>query len=53
MNKKEFDLSGITTWHKAGYTGKNIRIANMEGTDPALHFFNGKIKDPFGNVSGR
>lgn len=52
MNKKEFDLSGITTWHKAGYTGKNIRIANMEGTDPALHFFNGKIKDPFGNVSG-
>ncbi len=52
MNKKEFDLSGITTWHKAGYTGKGIRIANMEGTDPTLHFFNGKIKDPFGNVSG-
>lgn len=52
MNKKEFDLSGITRWHKAGYTGKGIRIANMEGTDPSLWFFNGKIKDPFGNVSG-
>ncbi len=52
MNKKEFDLSGITTWHKAGYTGKNIRIANLEGTDPSLWFFNGKITDPFNNVSG-
>lgn len=52
MNRKEFDLSGIAAWHKAGYTGKNIRIANMEGTDPALHFFHGKIKDPFNNVSG-
>lgn len=52
MNKKEFDLSGITTWHKAGYTGKNIRIANLEGTDPSLWFFNGKIKDPFNNASG-
>ena len=52
MNKKEFDLSGITTWHELGYTGKGIRIANLEGTDPSLWFFNGKIKDPFGNVSG-
>jgi hypothetical protein len=52
MNKKEFDLSGITRWHELGYTGKGIRIANMEGTDPTLHFFNGKIKDPFGNISG-
>ncbi len=52
MNRKEFDLSGITTWHSLGYTGKGVRIANLEGTDPTLHFFNGKIKDPFGNVSG-
>lgn len=52
MNKKEFNLSGITTWHELGYTGKGIRIANLEGTDPTLPFFNGKIKDPFGNVSG-
>ena len=52
MNKKEFDLSGITTWHSLGYTGKGIRVANMEGTDPTLHFFHGKIKDPFSNVSG-
>jgi hypothetical protein len=52
MNRKEFDLSGITTWHELGYTGKGIRIANLEGTDPTLPFFNGKIKDPFGNISG-
>ena len=30
MNKKEFDLSGITRWHELGYTGKGIRIANMK-----------------------
>ena len=52
MNKPEFDLSGVSAWHELGYTGKGIRIANMEGTDPSLWFFNGKIKDPFGNVSG-
>lgn len=52
MNRKEFDLSGITRWHELGYTGKGIRIANLEGTDPTLHFFNGKIKDPYGNISG-
>ena len=52
MNEKEFELSGIAAWHSLGYTGKGIRIANMEGTDPSLWFFNGKIKDPFGNVSG-
>lgn len=45
-------MSGITRWHERGYTGKGIRIANMEGTDPTLHFFHGKIKDPFENVSG-
>ena len=52
MNRKEFDLSGITRWHELGYTGKGIRIANLEGTDPSLWFFNGKIKDPFNNTSG-
>ena len=52
MNKKEFGLVGITHWHEKGYTGKNIRIANLEGTDPSLWFFNGKIKDPFGIATG-
>jgi N-acetylmuramoyl-L-alanine amidase len=52
LNEKEFELSGIAVWHSLGYTGKGVRIANLEGTDPTLHFFNGKIKDPFGNVSG-
>lgn len=49
MNKREFDFSGISARHEKGYTGKNIRIANLEGTDPSLWFFNGKIKDPFGS----
>lgn len=53
LNKREFDFSGISAWHEKGYTGKNIRIANLEGTDLSLWFFNGKIKDPFGNASGR
>lgn len=48
MNKREFDFSGITAWHKLGYTGKGIRIANLESTNPALPFFHGKIRDPFG-----
>ncbi len=47
LNKKEFDLSGITKWHELGYTGKNIKIANMESTDPNLWFFDGKIIDHF------
>ena len=51
-NSKEFEMSGIKRWHELGYTGKGIKIANMEGTDPTLHFFNGKIKDPFDNASG-
>lgn len=48
LNKREFDMSGITAWHKLGYTGKGIRIANLESTNPALPFFHGKIRDPFG-----
>lgn len=52
QNLKEFALSGILRWHEAGYTGKGIRIANMEGTDPSLWFFEGKVKDPFGNIAG-
>lgn len=51
MNKDEFDFSGITKWHQNGYTGKGIRIANLEGTDPSLPFFHGKVKDPFGNAT--
>ncbi len=52
MNKKEFNLSGITRWHELGYTGKGIRMANMEGTDPQLPFFDGKVKDPHGIATG-
>ena len=45
--KGEFDFSGISAWHEKGYTGKGIRIANLESTNPALPFFHGKIRDPF------
>lgn len=48
MNKREFDFSGISAWQGKGYTGKGIRIANLESTNPALPFFHGKIRDPFG-----
>lgn len=51
MNKREFDFSGISAWHEKGYTGKGIRIANLEGTDPSLWFFHGKVRDPLGNTS--
>lgn len=51
MNKSEFEISGITAWHEKGITGKGIRIANMEETDPTLHFFDGKVTSPFGRVS--
>jgi hypothetical protein len=30
MNEKEFEFLGITAFHKAGYTGKNIKIASCE-----------------------
>jgi hypothetical protein len=31
LNNEEFDYLGITAFHKAGYTGKNIKIASCEG----------------------
>ena len=30
MNKEEFDFLGITKWHEAGYTGKNVTIVSKE-----------------------
>lgn len=31
MNEKEFEFLGITTFHKVGYLGANIKIASCEG----------------------
>ncbi len=54
MNKKEFDLSGITAWHKAGYTGKGVKIGHIEpGFNIKLPFFHGKVLDPFSRSSER
>lgn len=50
-NSKKFEMSGVKRWHEKGYTGKGIRIANLEGTDPLLPFFHGKVRDPFSNVT--
>lgn len=48
-NKHIFEYSNIIKWHEAGYTGKGIKIANMESCNPDAWCFDGKIVDPFGN----
>lgn len=50
MNTDKFDYSNITTWHNKGYTGKNIKIANMESCNPDAWCFDGRIKDPFNHA---
>lgn len=47
LNKKEFEYNNIINWHKKGYTGKGIKIANMESCNPDAWCHNGKIVDPF------
>ncbi len=49
QNKKEFEICGILKWHEFGYTGKGIKIAEIEPARPDLWFFDGKLRDPFGN----
>lgn len=46
-NLKKFEICNIPKWHKAGYTGKNIKIATIESFNPNLLIFNNKIKDPY------
>lgn len=48
QNKKEFEICGILRWHEKGYTGRGIRIAEIEPARPDLWFYDGKLKDPFG-----
>lgn len=47
INDKEFDISNIKTWHNKGYTGKNIKIANLEPCYTSAWYFEKDIKDPF------
>jgi hypothetical protein len=45
-NLKEFEICGILRWHELGYTGKRIKIAEIEGADTTLNIFDGKLHDP-------
>lgn len=46
-NIKEFETCNILLWHSLGYTGKGIKVANMEKACPESHVFDGKLHDPF------
>ncbi|WP_333637780.1 S8 family peptidase [Tissierella praeacuta] len=52
-NEREFELSGILEWHKRGYTGKGIKIANMESCNLDAWCHDGKIIDPFNNKQNK
>lgn len=47
LNKKEFEYNNIIAWHKAGYTGKGIKVANLESGNPNAWNLKGKVLDPF------
>jgi len=40
-------MCGILQWHQKGYTGKNIKICELESC-PILPMFDGKLHDSFG-----
>lgn len=46
-NLAEFELLGIIKWHEAGYTGKGIKIAELETVKDSW-IFDGMLRDPFG-----
>ena len=47
INQKEFEKLNIIHWHKNGYTGKGIKVANFESANTNLHYLN-NVRDPFG-----
>ena len=50
INKKEFEISGIINWHKKGYTGKGVKIANLEACNTNAWYFKKQVNDPFSNA---
>ncbi|WP_432663873.1 M15 family metallopeptidase [Wukongibacter baidiensis] len=46
-NLKEFEICNITKWHELGYTGKGIKIAEIESCISDLWIFDGMLRDPF------
>ncbi len=49
INKREFEVNNIPTWHEKGYTGKGVRVANMETCNLNPWYLKGRINDPFDN----
>lgn len=47
QNEAEFERCNIPTWHQQGYTGKGIKIAELEGANVNAPFFEGKLHNPF------
>lgn len=47
LNRKEFEYNNIIEWHQKGYTGKGIKVANMEGGNHKAWNLKGKVFDPF------
>lgn len=50
INEKEFKISGILNWHKKGYTGKGVRIANIEKCNIDAWYLKDMVNDPFSNA---
>ncbi|WP_162523553.1 S8 family serine peptidase [Calorimonas adulescens] len=50
-NLKEFTICNIIKWHELGYTGKSIKIAEIESCNTDVWFLKGKVKDPFNQKS--
>jgi len=50
-NLAEFEMCNILRWHQLGYTGKNIKFAEIEGANPNSWIFEGRLKDPFNRCS--
>jgi hypothetical protein len=47
QNLPEFTLLNIPVWHEKGYTGKGIRVAELESVNPDTWFLKHKLHDPF------
>lgn len=47
QNVKEFEVCGVTCWHKKGITGKGVRIAELESAYNSPEIFGDKLHDPF------
>ena len=49
INEKEFEINNIPSWHKQGYTGKGIRVANIEPCNLNPWYLKKPVIDPLGN----